>query len=103
MADPVLSNHLARSIRGQKMSDITSGPTSRKIRAFLYLCAAILVTAGVLSKIGTPSEIINYALSIQGAGGLFTIGGQAAVDAIVSMAKKKDSPQTNNISTGENK
>lgn len=54
----------------------------RKIKAAMWMSVWISLSGGVLSYIGTPTEIVQYVLGITGIGWIFAIGGQALVDAV---------------------
>lgn len=56
---------------------------SRKIFGFVLMVISIIGLVAVTTKMGTPVEIANTALYMIGAGGLFSIGGQAAVDVVL--------------------
>ena len=55
---------------------------SRKLVGYLLLVISVLATLALTTYMGTPEEIAKSGLWVIGAGGLFTIGGQALVDAV---------------------
>lgn len=56
---------------------------SRKILGFILLVLAVLALVAVVTHLHTPEAIAINALYMIGFGGMFTIGGQALVDAIL--------------------
>lgn len=62
---------------------------SRKIKSFLWMVVSVLALVALATKIGTPENVTIQALWVVAAGGLFTIGGQALVDALGKLAEKK--------------
>jgi len=55
---------------------------SRKLVGYLFLVLSVLATLALTTFMVTPEEIAKAGLWVIGAGGLFTIGGQALVDAV---------------------
>jgi hypothetical protein len=74
------------------MSDISCGLTpGRKIKAAMWMSLWISLSAGVLSFIGTPLEIVQYVLAITGLGWLGAILGQAGIDVVTKWIEKQKS------------
>lgn len=63
---------------------------SRKIKAFLWMTAAIIALVAMTTRIGTPENVSIQALWAVAAGGLFTVGGQSLVDVFAMKAKKNE-------------
>lgn len=47
------------------------------------LVISVLATLALTTFMNTPAEIANAGLWVIGSGGLFTIGGQALIDAVM--------------------
>ncbi len=71
---------------------------SRKTSGFVIMVISILALVWLVSKMGTPNEIAVAALYMIAVGGLFTMGGQALVDAV---AKWKSGPGVTSTQTTE--
>jgi len=70
---------------------------SRKLAGFVILVFSVLATIALATFMKTPEAIADTGLYIIGAGGLFTIGGQALVDALTR--SKWSAPSENSSTT----
>ena len=68
---------------------MTGCQPSRKIKAFIIMALAVIGCMLASTFAHTPADIATHALYIIGAGGLFTVGGQALVDSLGKIKQKE--------------